>query len=271
MKIEELLSQLPVQVRRGIPIFTEKGEEEIRLDRYERYWEVVIRQLLLHYGDGVGLENGFLPMYEFVYSAFDEEFNGRILEIGGGTGRLAGELALRFESAHVFLVDYAYNMLRSADDLWLDGKNIELDGRHLGWSKTSLKGRKISNLWLGQARGEDLPFREETMDVVLSTFFIDRASDLETAIREQLRVLKTGGKLIMVSPLNFQHLKQWETFGDAGKLTTFFQGFGLRVIKFEPEIACREALDGRGNVILWRAVGWFFEKQRLPVIKLEKK
>ena len=268
MTSKELFKRQPIQIRKGIPVFVEKRQEENQADRYERYWEVVVRQLLLHYGDDLGLENGFLPMYEFVFRHLGKELEGRILEVGGGVGRLAGELAMRFPYSRVYLLDYSYNMLRSAQDLWLNSKDIDLDGRHLGWPKTILSGRQIPNLWLGQARGEDLPFFQETMDVVLSTFFIDRAANLEEAIREQVRVLRTGGKLIIVSPLNFQRRAQWEKYGDPEKLTAFFLGFGLRLIKFEPEIICREQLDARGNTIVWRAVGWYFAKVNVPTISI---
>lgn len=258
---EQVFSRAPLRIRRGVPVFVEKDAVALQADRYERYWEVVVRQLLLHYADAFGRENGFRPAYEFVLRAATDRSPGRILEVGGGVGRLSGELALRFPRASVYLADYAYNMLRSARELWLEGKKVDLDGRHLGWPREILNGRQLSNLWLGQARGEELPFQDDSMEVVVSTFFLDRAADLERGVREQWRVLQPGGRLIAVSPLNFQQRGQWEKYGTPEKLTAIFQGFGLRLIKFEPEITCREPLDGRGNVILWRAAGWVLEKR----------
>lgn len=266
MTSSEIFKQRPVEVRRGIPIFVDKGPADISADRYERYWEVVVRQLLLHYADELGRENGFQPVYDFIFRAFVPSFQGRILEVAGGVGRLAGELARRFPESDIFLVDYSYNMLRSAHDRWVAGKDIHLDGRHLGWQETVLKGDRLSNLWLGQVRGEDLPFRQETMDVVFSTFFLDRAADLAETVREQTRVLRTGGKLIVVSPLNFQSRREWEQYGDPEKLTAFFRQFGLDLIEFKDNLFAVEPLDARGNAIHWRAAGWVFEKKVLPIV-----
>lgn len=261
------LKASPLYVRHGIPIFVEKDPAEVQADRYERYWEVVVRQLWWHYGDHWDGVQGFSQICDYIRRAIGEDFSGRILEIGGGVGRLSGELALRFPGSEVAMVDYSYNMLRSAQDIWLNGKKIPLDGRHLGWPKLIIEGRKLPNIWLGQARGEELPFHQETMDVVLSTFFIDRAANLEEAIREQVRVLRMAGRLIIVSPLNFQNRQQWEQFGDPMKLTRFFREFGLRQLDYESEILCQEPLDARGNAISWRVAGWIFEKVSLPVVK----
>lgn len=264
----EILKRAPAAVRKGIPVFVDKGPADMSADRYERYWEVVVRQLLLHYADEWGRENGFQPVYDFILGTFATPFQGRILEVGGGVGRLAGELARRFPQSDVFLTDYSYNMLRSAQDRWVAGKDIHLDGRHLGWPEGMLKGDRLSNLWLGQARGENLPFRQETMDVVFSTFFLDRAADLAEAVREQTRVLRTGGKLIVVSPLNFQSRREWERYGDPEKLTAFLREFGLALLEFQPDLSAMEPLDARGNTIHWRAAGWVFEKKALPIVGL---
>lgn len=264
----EILRHAPISIRNGIPVFVDKGTAETSADRYERYWEVVVRQLLLHYADELGRENGFQAVYDFIFRAFAPSFQGRILEVGGGVGRLAGELARRFPGGQVFLVDYSYNMLRSAHDRWVAGKDIPLDGRHLGWPEGALQGDRLTNLWVGQARGEQLPFRQETMDVVCSTFFIDRAADLAEAIREQTRVLRTGGRLIAVSPLNFQSRRGWEQYGDPEKLTAFFREFGLDLLGFQEELSAEEPLDARGNTIHWRAAGWIFEKKALPMVAL---
>ncbi len=43
----------------------------------------------------------------------------------------------------------------------------------------------------------DMPFEDETFDVVMSQEFFEHVPDFETGMREQIRVLKTGGKLVI--------------------------------------------------------------------------
>ena len=43
----------------------------------------------------------------------------------------------------------------------------------------------------------DLPFGDEEFDVVMSSEFFEHVADLDVAIKEQIRVLKTGGRLII--------------------------------------------------------------------------
>ena len=260
------LNKPALSQRRGIPIFVEKSPQAVSQDSYERYWEVVVRQLMLHYGDRMNFPYGFAPVSNFVLSVLEGRTLHQILEIGGGVGRLAGDVARRFSEAQLAMVDYSYNMLCSAQDLWLHSKKIELDGRHLGFGQTTLQGDLLPNLWLGQAKGEALPFQNDCMDAVFSSFFIDRASDLELALLEQWRVLKPGGFLIIVSPLNFQKKSQWEKYGQPEKLQFIFQSLGLKLLQFEPEIPCKEPLDGRGNYIYWKAAAWVLEKLEVPMI-----
>ncbi len=166
----ELLNRPPLQVRKDLPVFVDKSPSDVQSDRYERYWEVVVRQLLWHYSKELNYPDGFAPIFSFLFSFLEGKNFERILEIGGGTGRLAGELALKLPETQVYMIDYSYNMLRSARDLWIDGRDIVLDGGRLGMKQTTLKGRQLFNLWLGQARGEDLPFKANVFDMVLSSF-----------------------------------------------------------------------------------------------------
>lgn len=43
----------------------------------------------------------------------------------------------------------------------------------------------------------DMPFEDETFDVVMSKEFFEHVTDIDLAMKEQIRVLKTGGRLVI--------------------------------------------------------------------------
>jgi ubiquinone/menaquinone biosynthesis C-methylase UbiE len=122
----------------------------------------------------------------------------RLLEIGFGSGRLHLELAERYEMAGL---DRAPGMAR-------------LTKRRL-----AARGRE-SNLCIGSAYA--LPWPDGHFDAVLSTFAFSAFPDADQALDEMVRVIKPGGRVIIVdageaSDGNFfaRFLAWlWEAFGD---------------------------------------------------------
>ena len=57
------------------------------------------------------------------------------------------------------------------------------------------------------ARGELLPFEDETMDAILSFDVFEHVQDVERNLNECYRVLKTGGKLFVVFPSYFHPIE----------------------------------------------------------------
>lgn len=51
-----------------------------------------------------------------------------------------------------------------------------------------------------QGDAENLPFENETFDVVMSTHVIEHLTDPKRCLDEQLRVLKPGGRMIIIGP-----------------------------------------------------------------------
>lgn len=54
------------------------------------------------------------------------------------------------------------------------------------------------------ARGEKLPFKDNTFDIIISTDTFEHVQNLEITMKECFRVLKKGGKLLAVFPQFFQ-------------------------------------------------------------------
>jgi ubiquinone/menaquinone biosynthesis C-methylase UbiE len=122
----------------------------------------------------------------------------RLLEIGFGSGRLHVELAERYEMAGL---DRAPGMVRL--------------------TKRRLAARdRQSNLCIGSAYG--LPWLDGCFDAVLSTFAFSAFPDADRALDEMVRVIRPGGKVIIVDAGEASNGNVfarffawlWEVFGD---------------------------------------------------------
>lgn len=95
-----------------------------------------------------------------------------LLDLGSGTGDLAREVLRQQPQAKVAAADFTLQMM--------------------------LYGQKYSVLPFVAADGLHLPFAEATFAGVVSGFFMRNVSDLDQALREQWRVLRGGGRLVIL-------------------------------------------------------------------------
>ena len=93
---------------------------------------------------------------------------GLLLDAGGGTARVSSRLSSLVE--HIVVSDLSYRMLRQASH-----KPVLLVG----------------------SRVEQLPFADESFDRILVVDALHHFSDQQGAIRDLLRVLKCGGRLVI--------------------------------------------------------------------------
>lgn len=98
--------------------------------------------------------------------------DGIVLDAGGGTGRSSFHLSPQV--GRLVLCDLSLPMLRQAQ----------------------AKG----GMELAQARCEELPFRDGTFDRVMVIDALHHFFDQSAAIREFIRVLKPGGRLVIEEP-----------------------------------------------------------------------
>ena len=95
-----------------------------------------------------------------------------LLDLGSGTGDLAREVHVQFPQARVIAADFTLEMMRV--------------------------GRKISPLNFSAADALRLPFHDSTYEAVVSGFLMRNVVDLHAALQEQYRVLKNGGRVVIL-------------------------------------------------------------------------
>ncbi len=103
-----------------------------------------------------------------------------VLDLAGGTGDLAGKFASQVgSSGHVVLADINASMLRQ-------GRRRLIDAGVAG------------NLSIAQVDAENLPFADASFDCITIAFGLRNVTEKEAAIASMLRVLKPGGKLLIL-------------------------------------------------------------------------
>ena len=99
----------------------------------------------------------------------------KILDVGCGTGAVTFDLA-RSTNGHVIGID-------------IDSEKLEEARKLLG---------PLSNLELLEADAQDLPFEDETFDLVVFTIVLMYVPDKQKAVNEMARVTKKGGHVLAV-------------------------------------------------------------------------
>jgi demethylmenaquinone methyltransferase/2-methoxy-6-polyprenyl-1,4-benzoquinol methylase len=127
-----------------------------------------------------------------IWKRFTIELSGvrkgnSVLDIAGGTGDLAARFAdIVGPEGSVVLADINESMLKV-------GRDKLLDSGHLG------------NLEFVQADAQYLPFPDDSFDCITIAFGLRNVTDKDKALRSMLRVLKPGGRLLVLEfskPLN---------------------------------------------------------------------
>jgi demethylmenaquinone methyltransferase / 2-methoxy-6-polyprenyl-1,4-benzoquinol methylase len=98
--------------------------------------------------------------------------NARLLDMGTGTGDLAREALEQFPQARVIAADFTLEMMRV--------------------------GQRRGPLSFSSADALCLPFPDSSFDAVVSGFLMRNVIDLQKALQEQYRVLKRGGRIVIL-------------------------------------------------------------------------
>ena len=96
-----------------------------------------------------------------------------LLDLGTGTGDLAREALSEFPNAKVTAADFTLEMMR-------------------------VGAQQVGPLDFSAADALRLPFENESFDAVTSGFLMRNVIDLKQAIQEQYRVLRSGGRIVIL-------------------------------------------------------------------------
>ena len=150
-----------------------------------------------------------------IWKRFTIELSGvrrgnAVLDIAGGTGDLAARFAeIVGDKGRVVLADINDSMLQVGRDKLIDTG-------------------KLANIEFVQADAQFLPFPDESFDCVTIAFGLRNVTDKDMALRSMLRVLKPGGRLLVLEfsqPENELLSKAYDTYSfnvlpRIGKLVT---------------------------------------------------
>ena len=120
-----------------------------------------------------------------IWKRFTIELSGvrrgnQVLDIAGGTGDLAAKFSkIVGPEGRVVLADINESMLK------------------VGRDKLTDKGI-VGNIEYTQANAEALPFPDNTFDCITIAFGLRNVTDKDKALRSMLRVLKPGGRLLVL-------------------------------------------------------------------------
>ncbi len=247
----------PTSYRRGIPLFYPKTEAEYRRDLYERYEDMVLRQSALHLADDYWGKYPMHAVLDFAEAHYPKEEIQHILEIGCGVGRWIANLAQRYPTASCWGIDYSYQMLKQARAFWVLGEEITIDlaSRGLPYD-LKVQGEQLGNLQFGLAKAANLPFEENSQDLVLNSFLLDRLDNPTKALVEMYRILKPNGKLIVLTPLNFGQAMHWKTYYPPVKIYHLLPQIGFQILDWQENIIIHEPLDLHDNAVTWKCLGF---------------
>ncbi len=255
----------PPAERRGIPLYYQKSEAETRQDVYERYDELVARQTALHLADRLHGGYPLQPLADYVARWLPAPLPShlRLADIGCSVGRLIGDLATEYPGWDCYGIDFSYQMLRQARDYWSAGRTLSPNLLRYGYGVPHLPGRELPNLHFALADGQELPFPDGSLDVLFNTFLLDRLPDPFRGLDEWLRVLRPGGRMICVTPLNFLRVGQWERYHPPMKIVGHLLATGWELLDLTDPLPLREPMDARGNAVQWNTLAFAVGKPRV--------
>jgi demethylmenaquinone methyltransferase/2-methoxy-6-polyprenyl-1,4-benzoquinol methylase len=110
----------------------------------------------------------------------------RVLDVAGGTGDLTAAFARKVGAGGLAVLS-------------------DINGAMLAQGRARLLDRGVVNVPMVQADAQALPFADDAFDCVTIGFGLRNVTDKDAALRSMLRVLKPGGRLLILEfskPLN---------------------------------------------------------------------
>lgn len=110
----------------------------------------------------------------------------------------------------------------------------DLSAEMLAVVKQAAEDKQLNNIDVKQGYAESLPFEDESVDIVISRYSAHHWHDVGQALREVRRILKPGGKVIMMDiaspghPVLDVHLQTIEKLRDTSHVRNYATGEWLQ-------------------------------------------
>jgi ubiquinone/menaquinone biosynthesis C-methylase UbiE len=194
-------------------------------------------------------EDGESPWYQLVREQIGDVAGLNILEVACGRGGFASELARA--GASVTGCDFSYVAVRVAE-------------------KRLRAANDRSPVTFLQGDAQNLPFADDSFDLVISCETIEHLPDAPRGLREMRRVSRPGGKLFLTTPnyANFMGLYElYSWFRHPGRkddqpfdrrqwfpqILNFVRGAGWTILRTDGTVHLFPIVPGR-NPIRWKAL-----------------
>ena len=151
---------------------------------------------------------------------------GRMLDAGGGTGRVSSRLRTMIDE--VVVCDLSLPMLKQA--------------KH--------KGR----LWTVQSHTEQLPFPNESFERIVVVDALHHFYDQQLSIQELLRVLKTGGRLVIEEPNIDKFIIKWVALAEKLFLMRSHFSSSDEIVAMIKEQGFNAGVDSDNRFFFWVVV-----------------
>lgn len=140
-----------------------------------------------------------------------EKSDGKILDIGCGSGKTVYKLARRFNNSIVCGIDYSNDAVKVSKKV----------------NKIFIERKKVEIL---QASVEEIPFRDNLFDYIFAIRTHYFWNNLELACREIFRKLKREGKFIIISE-NYKIQYHMSSYNTDDSLNTLLLDIGFSSIE----------------------------------------
>ena len=164
------------------------------------------------------------PWFHWVFDHFDIPENGRVLELGCGTGLLWRDNLERIPRGwSVTVTDASQGMVREAEE------NLPHTGLNFTFAKVD---------------AQSIPYEEDSFDAVVANHMLYHVPDLATALSEIRRVLRPGGRLYAAT-IGLNHMAEIREVPGKLEISTPIRGDQI-VARFNLE-------SGAGELSHWFA------------------
>jgi SAM-dependent methyltransferase len=179
-----------------------------------------------------------------------EELDGAlVVDIGCGTGRNIRDLAREMASTRFIGVDASPEMLSVARSILLGSEDVSFSPTQRGFPKISMKSNDFRNVEL-LTPGEfisNFSLSKQQADICISVNSIERVVDVDDYIRLISTSLRTSGRLIIASSLNWDREEYWSMFPSFSSLLEYLcKNDQFKIVTGEEKIQYFEQTDIRG-------------------------